>query len=541
MINPHRSRCNLPFALVLITLVFCVPSSAAKRRRARIPHALGPHINYILRQTAAQRGFWGIEVMRLHDGKILFKQNAEHLFMPASNMKLFTTAAALEELGPNFVFRTTVESATAPDAQGRVGDLILVGRGDANLGSRVLPYHLETERKDPADRVFRELADQVAARGVREVQGNLVADDSYFLFEPYGHDWAEEDLEWGYGAPVTALVFNDNELLFHVQPAAAVGETALVSLAPIGDYYRLNNRLETTSADSKEEIFVERVQGSRQLDVWGQVPLGSIVEDDSVSIDNPPQLVGDIFLKLLEDRGIHVRGKVVVKHLTRLEAATMLSPAPAPAGRVILAEHDSLGLREDIKVTNKVSQNLHAEMLLRTLGHEVKNYGSVTTGLDVLREFVAQVGIPADDFYFVDGSGLSRQALVAPEAVVKILQYMTHSPYFDAYFKSLPVAGVDGTLDHRFMGTSAIGAIHAKTGTITHVNSLSGYMDLPSGGRLAFSILGNSNPASARLGALTADQIALAIFEKYGGRKRVVRRRSVKRVKKLSRKPEIRK
>ncbi|MHB8655456.1 MAG: D-alanyl-D-alanine carboxypeptidase/D-alanyl-D-alanine endopeptidase [Terriglobia bacterium] len=541
MINPNRSRCNLPFALVLITLVFCAPSEAAKRRRARIPRALGPHINYILRQTSAQRGFWGIEVMRLRDGKILFKQNADHLFMPASNMKLFTTAAALEELGPNFVFRTTVESAIAPDAQGRVGDLILVGRGDANLGSRVLPYHLETERKDPADRVFRELADQVAARGVREVQGNLVADDSYFLFEPYGHDWAEEDLEWGYGAPVTALAFNDNELLFHVQPAAAVGETALVSLAPIGDYYRLNNRLVTSDADSKEEIFVERVQGSRQLEVWGQVPLGSIVEDDSVSIDNPPQLVGDIFLKLLEDRGIHVRGNVVVKHFTRLEAATMPSPAPALAGRVILAEHDSPGLREDIKVTNKVSQNLHAEMLLRTLGHEVKNYGSLTTGLDVLREFVKQVGIPADDFYFVDGSGLSRQALVAPEAVVKILQYMTHSPYFDAYFKSLPVAGVDGTLDHRFMGTSAIGAIHAKTGTITHVNSLSGYMDLPSGGRLAFSIFGNSNPASARLGARTADQIALAIFEKYAGRRRVVRKRSAKRVKKLSRKPEIRK
>ena len=530
MFKPHYSRL-LTFLLLSVTFLFHAPLSVAKKRRVVIPRALGPHINYILRQTAAKRGFWGIEVMRLRDGKILFQQNADHLFMPASNMKLFTTAAALEKLGPGFVFRTTVESDTAPDAQGRVDDLTLVGRGDANLGSRVLPYHLKTERRDPADIVLRELADQVVARGVHEVKGNLVADDSYFLFEPYGHDWAEEDLEWGYGAPVTALAFNDNELLFHVQPAATVGEGALVSLSPIGDYYQLNNRLETTEPNSHENIFVERLQGSKELDVWGQVPLGSTVEDDAVSIDNPPQLVGDIFLKLLEARGIKVRGRVMVKHFTRLEAATMPASAPPPMSRVILAEHDSLGLGEDIKLTNKISQNLHAEMLLRTLGHEVKNYGSVETGLEVLRDFVAQAGIPPDEVYFADGSGLSRKVLVAPEAVVKLLQYMAKSPHFGAYFDSLPVAGVDGTLDQRLMGTAAAGAIHAKTGTITHVNSLSGYMDLPSGERLAFSIFGNSNPAGSREGARAVDQIALAIFEQYGGRRGAARRKSAKKVK----------
>lgn len=526
VINSNHTRRNLLLLLLAGAFLSCASARAVKKTRAKIPRALGPHIDYILRQSPAQHGFWGIEVVRLRDGRVLFKRNATHLFTPASNMKLFTTAAALEKLGPDYVFHTTVESNTVPDAGGRVGDLILVGRGDANLGSRVLPYHLKTERRIYADAVFRELADQVAARGVHEVLGNLVADDSYFLFEPYGHGWAEEDLEWGYGAPVTALAFNDNELLLHVQPGPMAGAPALVSLAPLSDYYQLNNRLETAGADIRERIFVERAEGSNQLDVWGQVPVGSTVDDGTVSIDNPPLLIGEMFRKLLEERGIKVRGQVVVKHSTRMEAATMAEPVPSTEHRVVLAEHLSPPLREDIVVINKVSQNLHAEMLLRTLGHEVENFGSSETGLDVLNRFAFEAGISPDEFYFADGSGLSRKALLAPEAVIEILEHMARSSHFDDYLDSLPVAGADGTLSGRLERTAADGSIHAKTGTITHVNALSGYMELPSGEQLAFSIFGNAHSASAREGARAADQIALAIFERFGGRKKIRRRKA---------------
>ncbi len=517
--NAHHAR-RLSVYLLALTLLTCSPASAVKKAKVKAPRALGPHIDFILSQAEAERGFWGIEVVRLTDGKILYKRNEDHLFMPASNMKLFTTAAGLEKLGPDYVFRTTVECDTPPDDQGRVHDLILVGRGDANLGSRVLPYHVQTERRDPADAAFRELADQVAARGVREVQGDLIADDTYYLHEPYGHDWGVGDIQWGYGAPVSALAFNDNELLLQIQPGAAEGATALVSLTPLDGYFQVNNRLETAGGRAKEHVFVERAPGSKQLDVWGQVPLGGIVDDDTVSIDDPPQLVGEIFRKLLEERGIKVQGQVVVKHLTRIEAATMADPPPKPAPRVVLAEHRSPSLREDITVTNKVSQNLHAEMLLRTLGREVKNFGSTASGLEVLRDLAEKVGIPSDEYYFTDGSGLSRKALLAPEAMVKLLEYMAHSLNFEAYYNSLPVAGTDGTLAERFRRTSADGAIHAKTGTITHVNALSGYMDMPSGDRLAFSIFGNAHPASAHKGARAADQIALAIFEQFGGHKK---------------------
>jgi D-alanyl-D-alanine carboxypeptidase/D-alanyl-D-alanine-endopeptidase (penicillin-binding protein 4) len=520
VINQPRSRRKIAFLFLLTTLASGSPAGAAKKREAKIPRALGLRIDSILSQSSAHRGFWGIEVLRLRDGKILFKRNQDHVFTPASNMKLFTTAAAIEKLSPDFVIRTTVETPAPPDAQGRVSEISLVGRGDANLSGRVLPYHLKTDRKEPADAVFRELADQVAARGVREVQGDLVADDSYFLFEPYGHDWAEEDLEWGYGAPVTALAFNDNQLIFHVHPAGAIGEKASVSLGPINDYYQINNRLETISADGREHISVERAPGSKQLDVWGQVPLGASIEDDAVSIESPPQLIGEIFLKLLEARGIKVDGRVTVKHFTPIESAAMANAVFAPVPPVVLAEHHSAALREDIKVINKVSQNLHAEMLLRTLGQEVKNFGGLATGLEVLRSFVAKVGIPPDEFYFVDGSGLSRQTLVAPDAVVRLLQYMAKSPRFQVFYDSLPVSGIDGTLAQRFIGSSAVGSIHAKTGTISHVNALSGYMDLPYGERLAFAIYGNLNALDARDGARTVDEIALAIYEKFAGRRK---------------------
>ncbi len=508
--------------LVAATLLLFPTASVAKRRLVPRPRKLDQRIEAILRQTEARRGFWGLEVLRLSDGRILYARNSDHLFQPASNMKLFTTAAAIEKLGPDFVFHTTVESEPGPDAEGRVRDLLLIGRGDPNLSGRVLPYELKTQWREPADAVLQSLADQVSTKGIREVAGKPVADDSYFLFEPYSSDWTQEDVQWGYGAPVTALALNDNALFLRVRPGGAVGETARVWLDPIPDYYKLNNRVETTTAGTKKHITVERSEGSAELDVWGQVPLsaGEREDDDTVAIVNPPQLIGEVFRRALEKRGITVRGPVEVRHLTRLEAAGRREeskPSPKPS-RVVLAEHISLPLREDIKVINKVSQNLHAEMLLRTLGRELRNDGSLTAGLAALQEFCTQAGIEKGETHFADGSGLSREALVAPHAVVKLLKYMASSPRFRNFYDSLPVAAMDGTLADRFHHTRAEGRIHAKTGTIEHVNALSGYMDLPFGERLAFSIFGNSHPLESKKGEEIIDGMAVAILEWFAHR-----------------------
>jgi serine-type D-Ala-D-Ala carboxypeptidase/endopeptidase (penicillin-binding protein 4) len=490
-----------------------MPAAARSPSRS----ALARRVDAILRRSEAQRGFWGIVAARLPGGQILYQRNAERLFQPASNMKLFTTAAALMRLGPSFVFRTTVESLQAPNAAGQVSDLYLVGRGDPNLSDRVLPYHSASEHSGRADAVLRDLAAQVRARGVREVTGNVVADDRYFLFEPYSHDWSEEDLQWGYGAPVTALAFNDNALVLHVAPGEGIGRKALVSLTPVADYYRLDNQLFTAPPYETEQVFVERQPGSMELDVWGQIPEGKAPQEDTVSIQNPPLAAGELFRQALEEAGVKVDGQVRVLETSRIEAAGMDNPfAPGPP-RVVLAEHKSLPLADDITVINKVSQNLHAEMLLRTLARESKGYGSLTVGLQVLHEFTDQVGLLPDETFFADASGLSRQALVSPDAVVRLLVYMARSPQFRVFYDSLPVAGMDGTLTGRFLRSPLRGRVHAKTGSIEHVNTLSGYMDLPNGRRLAFTIMGNSHPMPSAKGIQTVDALAEALFRAYGG------------------------
>jgi len=503
-------------------------TSPAKQRAVIGPRGLERRIESILGASEARRGFWGIEVVRASDGKILYARDPDHLFLPASNMKLFTTAGALEKLGPDFTFRTTVESDAGPDPDGRVGDLYLVGRGDPNLSGRVLPYRLKTEQGQPADAALESLADQIVSQGIHEVIGNLVADDSYFVFEPYVPSWAEEDVVWGYGAPVTALAFNDNALALRVQPGTAAGEPARVSTEPVAGYYQLKSLVLTAAAGATKHIFIERAAGSTELEVRGEIPLGSSDSDgeETLAIADPPRLAGELFRRALERRSIVVRGEVRVLHFTPFEtaarqgAASGPASATPPAARPVLALHASLPLGEDIRLINKVSQNLHAEMLLRTLGRQVKNEGSRQAGLGVLEDFADLAGIGKTEIHFADGSGLSREALVTPRALVKLLEFMARSPRFETFLNSLPVAAVDGTLAERFHHTAVEGRVRAKSGTLNHVNALSGYMDLPSGERLAFSMFGNNDTLDARGGEEIIDRMCVAIFEWFARHRR---------------------
>lgn len=501
--------------LVLILGALLTPQLAQARRR---PNTLARRIDAILRSSPAGRGFWGIEVVRLSDGEILYERNPQRLFQPASNMKLFTTAAALSTLGPKFIFRTTVESPAPPDSRGRVSDLVLVGRGDPNLGSRVVPYQYNSPARLPADQDFEELADRVAAKGVREVTGNLYADDTYYVHQPYGTDWAIDDLDWGYGAPITALAFDDNSLKLKIRPAAFAGPEAQIFLDPGDGYYKIVDDVKTTSSRIPRKIEINRLPGSTKLDVWGHVPVGSNGVDEGISIQNPPLFIGDMFRKLLEQRGVKVDGQVIVRELTPAEAASQTAPRE-PAHRTVLAEHDSLPLRQDIKVMLKVSQNLHAEMLLRTMSRVEDNQGSLQDGLDILNNFARKIGISPEETQFAGGSGLSRDTLVTPDALIKLLEFMARAPYFRPFYDALPVAGIDGTLAGQFHHTALYGRVHAKTGSMEHVNALSGYMNLPGRGRLAFVIIGNHQPMRWRQATKVVDRIAVQIYREYAHRR----------------------
>jgi serine-type D-Ala-D-Ala carboxypeptidase/endopeptidase (penicillin-binding protein 4) len=468
-------------------LLLCLCAVAA----SAAPHkVLARRVDAILARSDVARGFWGVEIEELDTGRILYSHDADLLFSPASNTKLFTTAAALALIGPNYRFRTTVESATPPDPSGRLGgDLVLVGRGDPNLSGRALPYSLKTERPLPPTQAIEELADQVAAHGVKVIEGDLVADDSFFVNQPYDQGWPQEDLVWEYGAPVTALAVNDNVVYVNLSPAPRVGEPALVTLSHFAGEFQIDNRILTSPAGSgPRKIALDRLPGSSRVQLWGSIPQDDPGVIEALAINEPAEWTARLFRDLLAQRGVVLHGRACAHHLEMADLNTAAATPPLP---VVLAAHDSFPLGMDIRVINKVSQNLHAEMLLRLLGREKGSSGSVAAGLEVLRAFLAQAGLLPDEYAFSDGSGLSRLNLVSPRATVKLLRFAAAQPWGAEFIDSLPQAGVDGTLAERFKTLPAGAVLHAKTGSLDHVNVLSGYLTTADGRRLVFSILGN--------------------------------------------------
>jgi serine-type D-Ala-D-Ala carboxypeptidase/endopeptidase (penicillin-binding protein 4) len=467
--------------------------------------SLKKQIKKVLAQPDMARGFLGVEVVSLKTGKPIFSLNADKLFTPASNTKLFTTAAALALIGPDYKFRTTVETDGSLDKYGRLtGDLILVGRGDPNLSGRELPYNTHTQRDTDSVRVLEKLADEIVQKGVKYIDGDIIADDSYFAFEPYGEGWSQDDLVWPDGAPVSALTVNDNVVFVEILPGARAGDKAFVSVTPFADYYTIDNRVLTTPAGTGRKIYINREPGSTTLTLWGTMPMDDTGVNEGLAIDDPAEFAANLFRHLLEMRGVVIYGKDRTHHTDLASLSIFTSTAiassrggdeHAPAafrGRLVLGEHQSPPLLEDIDVINKVSQNLHAEILLRLLGRERGTEGTVQAGLEVVRGFLNNAGIPGDEYVFYDGSGLSRQNLVTPHAVVELLGYAASQPWGKQFHDSLPVAGMDGSLADRFKDMDPAAHVYAKTGSLDGVKTLSGYAVTAKGEELAFSILANN-------------------------------------------------
>lgn len=511
----HRARLHF-FALCLL---LAMPLHAASHK------PVSARITTVLSDSELQQGFWGIEVVSLKTGKVLYSQNADKLFTPASNTKLFTTAAALELIGPDYSFRTTIETNGTLDTHGRLtGDLALVGRGDPNLSGRELPYSQHTARNEHPIQVLEQLADELVQKGVKFIDGDVVADDSYFAFERYGEGWSQDDLVWADGAPVSALTINDNVVFVNILPADRAGERAFVSMTPSADYYRVDNRILTTPVGIGRKIFINREPGSTVLTLWGSIPLDDPGANEALAIEDPAEFAAQIFRQLLENRGIVVYGKERVRHteLAGLSTLTVTASAAVRGGEehssslsqpLVLASYQSKPLVEDVRVINKVSQNLHAEILLRLLGREKGAAGTVEGGLEVVKGFANRAGIAADQFIFYDGSGLSRQNLLTPHAVVQLLRYAASQPWATSFRDSLPVAGVDGSLSERFKNLPLQGRVRAKTGALGGVKTLSGYATTDSGEEVAFSILSNNFNLPTRRMTGAIDDVVGAILD----------------------------
>jgi serine-type D-Ala-D-Ala carboxypeptidase/endopeptidase (penicillin-binding protein 4) len=516
--------------LAAVVLFFALLSQtfAASRKPLDNPDSskkLDHDLQQILSDPAVARGLWGIYVVLLDSGRPIYELNQDKLFTPASNAKLFTTAAVFGLIGPDYRFKTTVETFGSLDKYGRLNsDLVLVGRGDPNLSGRTLPYSLHTERKATPIQVLQSLADQLVLHGLKYVDGDVVADDSYFVFERYSEGWSQDDLAREWGAPVSALTINDNVIFVDIKPADRPGERAFLNVTPFPEYYKIDNRVMTTpQGTGPRTVSINREPGSSQLTLWGNIPQDDPGFGEALAIEDPADFSARLFRQLLEERGVTVYGRARTHHtelastqtfsVTSIASGGGDSTRPSVPAPLVLASYQSQPVSQDLRVINKVSQNLPAELMLRLLGKEKGTSGSIEGGLDVLRGFLVNAGIKPDQFVFYDGSGLSREDLVTPEAVVALLRYCHQQPWGHVYEDTLPVAGVDGSLAERFRNTPEAGVVRAKTGSLSHVLSLSGYATTRSGQRIAFSVMTNNNTLPARKALDTIDRIVERIVE----------------------------
>lgn len=509
--SPKRVKVNSPlergirwlvsFGLVLMLVVVVpapVPAQPKIQKRSRITRALRElqrDLRAIIERPSFATTRWGILVESLDGRQVIFSHNPTQLFTPASNMKLYTTAAALVHLGPDFRFRTSVYATAKPDERGHLeGDLILYGRGDPNLSTRTVAHGVLT----PLSR----LADQLYDAGVRDVFGDIVGDESYFVGPRLGVAWEWDDLQWYYGTEVSALTLDDNAVEIIIQPGSQIGEPARLYTRPERSYVTILNHVVTVESGAAQRIIVDRPLGGNTVEVWGTIPLTSLGYRASLAISDPARYAAHQFRQELLRRGIRVHGQATSADWRYRREH------PLPVSSLVeLAFVESIPLREEIRVLNKISQNLHAELLLRTLGAVVKKEGSDTRGLEVVSEFLQSLGARMQGIRFRDGSGLSRQNLISPTTTVDLLRGIRAHPQGDIFLASLPVAGEDGTLERRMRETPAAGRVRAKTGTLAYTYTLSGYLTTISGRELVFSIMVNDHTGEAADAVRAIDEI----------------------------------
>lgn len=458
------------------------------------------------RFAAAQ---WGIKIVSLETGKTLFEYQAEKLLSPASNAKLYTTAVALDRLGPDYRIRTSLYARRGPDRHGTLpGDLIVFGRGDPAFNTRL----------HDGD-IFRALHSLVAAltnAGVHRIHGDLVGDESFFRGAPYGSGWVWDDFQYYYGAPLSALTINDNTLKLVVQPGGRVAEPCRVQLVPPTDWVRLINRTRTVAREEPRRLTRFHPVARNEIFVMGQMPLGDERYTTDITVNDPAGLFVTWFKAALARQGVKLTGRVrTVNWLDR-----QITPL-APASLIELGVVESPPLRVLLREIQKPSQNLYTDLLLAHLAEVVRatnaalaELDSEAIGIRELQRFLAEIGVPRNQVFYEEGSGLSRNNLNTAAATVRLLAHMHRHRWADTYRDALPVAGVDGTLRNRMKDTAAAGNMRAKTGTLRWANSLSGYVTSAAGEPLAFALMlnryHNPNPDQSPRAELDAIAVMLA-------------------------------
>ena len=492
------------FLLASATLLFLRPLIAgkAKNETQKSGQALSPtpqaktpsdtselarRINSVIDESGFAAARWGISAVSMSSGTTLYQRDADKLFTPASNMKIYTTGVALDLLGADYRWRTSVYAKAQPEPNGTIqGDLILYGRGAPDLVSR---------SKDSNQGSLVKLADDLYGRGIRRVEGNVIGDESYFRGDSVGDGWQWTDMQWYFGAEASALSVNENQIDVNLVPSSKTGEPPVVRTSDADSYVNVENGMVTSERGERTTIGLHRGLSDNNIQVWGEFAPGSKGFGARLSVHNPALWAAKMFLDALRTRGIVITGQAQARD-SRHPRSQRFDPSQA----VELAIITSQPLSEIARKTNKESNNLYAELILRTLGRERgemlgqpekigRERGDDETGLAVIRLWLTRAGISTERIALHDGCGLSRLDLVTPEATVQLLLSLSKTASSQIFRQSLPVAGRDGTLEGRLKSVSD--RVSAKTGSLTYVNSLSGYVTTADGEQIAFSILCN--------------------------------------------------
>lgn len=490
-------RRHYPRALALVTLAAVLATATTSGATIAVAESptpaetrLSATIDVILADPRLDGAQAGVVVADARTGDTVYQRNGDRRLIPASTTKLLTSAAALELLGPGHRFTTDVRTDGTRRAGVLAGDLYLRGGGDPTMLA--------------AD--YDALAAQVAAAGIRVVRGDLVADDTRYDATRLGPDWTWDDEPYYYAAQISALTvapdtdYDAGTVIVTATPGGSAGARPEIGLTPSTGYLRIDNRA-TTVATGPTSVSFERAHGSNTIVVTGQIALGAAPTRDWVTVWEPTGYAADVFRSALRRHGVRVIGRTVLGRTT-------------PAGSVGVAHHDSMPLGELMVPFLKLSNNGHAEVLTKEIGRVLTGSGTWSAGLTAISEYVADTGMDTGALRQRDGSGLSRRNLIPPAEFVDLLVAVRAEPWFDTWYAALPMAGdadrfVGGTLRSRMRGTPAAGNVHAKTGSLTGVSGLSGYVTDADGRLLAFAVVTNNYLASSV--KILEDQIAVTL------------------------------
>jgi D-alanyl-D-alanine carboxypeptidase/D-alanyl-D-alanine-endopeptidase (penicillin-binding protein 4) len=499
--------------LALAALAACTPAAArtptapapapAPAPPPSVPAGAGlaARLDSIFSDTLFEGANWGVQIQSLRDGRVLYQRNAEKMFVPASNMKLVTGSVALEALGPDFVYRTPVVAAGTVANGVLRGDLVVIGSGDPTIAA---DFHGGDARA-----VFRAWADSLRAHGVRRITGRIIGNDDVFDDLALGRGWAWDDLQDYYSAEIGGLQYNLGVVGITAAAGASPAAPARLTLDPQTAYVRVTNAARTAAPGTEEQIQVTRADTGNTFTVSGFIPADTATVRNDMAVRNNTAYFVTVLRETLVAAGISVGGAAVDQD--------ELSPARRPVTRDTLFVQSSPPMREILPGFLKPSQNQVGELLLKTLGRTLRGQGTAQAGIAVVDSVTRAWGLPPRKLAQADGSGLSRYNLVAPRFLIGILGHMRQSPNWQAFYDALPVAGADGTLRSRMRGTPLQGNVHAKTGTVSNVRSLSGYLTTASGEPILFSIIVNHHTLSSRDADRLAEAALAAVHSRAEG------------------------